>query len=47
MTYSRYRHLAIERVQPAPTETQLAEIETLLGANLPESFNGCNGKIYS
>jgi hypothetical protein len=38
MTYSRYRHLAIERAKPAPTDTQLAAIETLLGANLPASF---------
>ena len=38
MTYSRYRHLAIERAQPAPTDAQLAAIETLLGANLPTSF---------
>ena len=45
MTYSRYRHLAIryrhlaiERVRPTPTDSQLAAIETLLGANLPASF---------
>ena len=38
MTYSRYRHLAIERAKPAPTASQLATIETLLGARLPASF---------
>lgn len=38
MTYSRYRHLAIERAKPAPTDTQLAAIENLLGARLPASF---------
>lgn len=38
MTYSRFRHLAIEGAKPPPTETQLAIIETLLGANLPASF---------
>lgn len=38
MTYSRYRHLAIERAKPAPTDTQLATIEALLGARLPVSF---------
>jgi hypothetical protein len=38
MTYSRYRHLAIERARPAPTDTQLAAIENLLGARLPASF---------
>jgi hypothetical protein len=36
--YSRYRHLAVEQAKPAPTELQLAAIETLLGANLPASF---------
>jgi len=38
MTYSCYRHLAIERAKPAPTDTQLAAIETLLGTRLPASF---------
>jgi hypothetical protein len=38
MTYSRYRHFAIERAKPAPTDTQLAAIENLLGARLPASF---------
>ena len=38
MTYSRFRHLAIERAKPAPTEAELAEIEALLGASLPVSF---------
>jgi len=36
--YSRYRHLAIKRAKPPPTESQLAVIETLLGAHLPASF---------
>jgi hypothetical protein len=38
MTYARYRHLAIESAKPAPTESQLASIEALLGARLPVSF---------
>ena len=38
MTYSRYRHLAIEGAKPAPTERELQEIEELLGAKLPLSF---------
>ena len=38
MTYSRYRHLAIKRAKPAPTDTQLTAIETLLDAHLPASF---------
>jgi hypothetical protein len=38
MTYSRYRHLAIEGAKPAPSESQLLEIEELLGAKLPSSF---------
>jgi hypothetical protein len=38
MTYSRFRHLAIERTKPAPTDAQLAAIENLLGASLPQSF---------
>ena len=38
MTYSRYRHLAIEGAKPAPSESQLIEIEELLGAKLPLSF---------
>jgi hypothetical protein len=38
MTYSHSRHLAIERAKPAPSDTQLAAIETLLGAKLPASF---------
>jgi hypothetical protein len=36
--YSRFRHLAIEGAKPAPTEAQVARIETLLGASLPISF---------
>jgi hypothetical protein len=36
--YSRFRHLAIEGAKPAPTDAQLAAIETLLGASLPLSF---------
>jgi hypothetical protein len=38
MTVSRYRHLAILDAKRAPTDTQLAAIETLLGAKLPTSF---------
>jgi hypothetical protein len=38
MTYSRFRHLAIERAGPAPTAAQICAIETLLGASLPASF---------
>ena len=38
MFYSRYRHLAIDNAKPAPTESQLRAIETLLDARLPESF---------
>jgi hypothetical protein len=38
MSYTRFRHLAIERAQPAPTDSQLAAIEELLGAPLPASF---------
>jgi hypothetical protein len=38
MTYTRYRHLAIERAKPAPSDIQLAAIENLLGAQLPASF---------
>ncbi|HKD29528.1 MAG TPA: SMI1/KNR4 family protein [Xanthobacteraceae bacterium] len=38
MTSLRHRHLAIERAKPAPTDIQLAAIETLLGANLPACF---------
>src|SRR5262245_43476330 len=38
MIYSRYRHLAITRAKPAPTDAQLATIETLLGTQLPASF---------
>jgi SMI1 / KNR4 family (SUKH-1) len=38
VTYSRFRHLAVERAKPAPTESQLAAIEELLGARLPPSF---------
>jgi hypothetical protein len=36
--YSRFRHVAIERAKPAPTNEQLAAIEDLLGAPLPASF---------
>ena len=38
MTYTQFRHLAIERAKPAPTEAQVAAIESLLGASLPASF---------
>jgi cell wall assembly regulator SMI1 len=38
MTYSRFRHLAIERARPAPTAAEISSIETLLGASLPTSF---------
>lgn len=38
MTYSRFRHLAIEGAEPAPTEGELRAVESLLGARLPESF---------
>src|SRR5262245_11344714 len=38
ITFSRYRHLVITGAKPAPTETQLAVIKALLGANLPASF---------
>ncbi len=38
MTYSRFHHLAIERAKPAPTESEFAAIEALLGASLPASF---------
>ena len=36
--YTRFRHLAIERAQPAPSKEQLAAIESLIGAPLPASF---------
>jgi hypothetical protein len=38
VAYSRFRHLAIERAKPAPTEEQIRAIEALLGARLPASF---------
>jgi SMI1 / KNR4 family (SUKH-1) len=38
MAHSRYRHLAIKRAKPSPTDTHLAAIETLLDAHLPASF---------
>jgi hypothetical protein len=38
MTYTRYRHLAIERAAPAPSGGQLRAIEALLGAQLSASF---------
>jgi hypothetical protein len=38
VTYSRYRHLAIDRAKPAPTALQFTAIEKLLGARLPSSF---------
>jgi hypothetical protein len=38
MNYTRFRHLAIERAKAAPSESQLAAIEELLGASLPASF---------
>ena len=38
MTYSRFRHLAIEGARPAPTPGELEAIETLLGAELPTAF---------
>jgi hypothetical protein len=36
--YSRFRHLAVERAKPAPTDAQVAAVEKLLGAPLPTSF---------
>jgi cell wall assembly regulator SMI1 len=36
--YSRFRHLAIERAKPAPTDAQLTAVEELLRASLPASF---------
>lgn len=38
MTYTRYRHLAIEGAKPSPSKAQIYEIEKLLGAKLPSSF---------
>ena len=38
MTYARFRHLAIERAQQAPTDDDLVAIEAELGAKLPGSF---------
>ena len=38
MTYSQFRHLAIERAMPAPTTAEIEAIETLLGAKLPATF---------
>lgn len=38
MTYTRFRHLAIEQAKAAPTEEQLAAMEGLLGVGLPTSF---------
>ncbi|MGK5052312.1 SMI1/KNR4 family protein [Janthinobacterium sp. RB2P8] len=36
--YTQYRHLALEGAKPAPTEQQIAAIETLLEAPLPPAF---------
>ena len=38
VNYSRFRHLAIERAKPAPTDAQLAAIEATLEASLPALF---------
>lgn len=38
MSYSRYRHVAIEDAKPAPTARQIAAVERVLGASLPTSF---------
>ncbi|MBI1889933.1 MAG: SMI1/KNR4 family protein [Burkholderiales bacterium] len=38
MSYTIYRHLAIEGAKPPPTESQLRVIEDELGAKLPLSF---------
>lgn len=38
MSYARYRHLAIERAKPAPSQEQLAAVEAQLGAQLPDSY---------
>jgi hypothetical protein len=38
MMYTRYRHLVIDEAHSPPTDTQVAAIETTLGATLPESF---------
>lgn len=38
MSYTRYRHLAIEDAKSPPTEAQLRAIEDELGAKLPLSF---------
>lgn len=47
MIYTTYRHLAIERAKPPPSESQLRAIEDELGAKLPPSFreylNAANG----
>lgn len=38
MHYNRYRNLAIGRAQLAPSDAEVAAVEDLLGAVLPESF---------
>jgi len=38
MSYTRYRHLAIEDAKAPPSESQLRAIEDELGAELPLSF---------
>ena len=38
MSYTRYRHLAIEGAKSPPSESQLRAIEDELGAKLPRSF---------
>lgn len=47
MTYTTYRHLAIEGAKPPPSDSQLHAIEDELGAKLPLSFreylNAANG----
>jgi len=37
---SRYRHLEFSADSPAPTDKQVAAIESLLGAKLPVEFKG-------
>lgn len=38
MSYTKYRHLAIEGAKPPPSESQLLAIEAELGAKLPLTF---------
>lgn len=38
MAFARYRHLAIDRVEPPPTAEELAAIEHAVGTKLPAAF---------